>query len=315
VKLRVWIATVLVFAGVSHARAASAFQHVVLPGETLAQIAGRVYGDPKLEYVLVGANALDAQGGSAIVPGMVLEIPAPGHHRVVGNETWYELALAYLGDTKRADLLANVNHAQSWVPPVEGQEIAVPCVLAHIAAEGDSDATLAVRYLGDVNKGWVLDAYNFRKPGPLKRGEVMLIPLTELGLTERGKAEARDQKDREKTQGTGLVHEAQRRADAELPALLADVHGGRYVDAVARGNRLLGSGELTKPQLAVIHHALLESYVALEAPGLAAGACAAWRANDPSVRLDPVQVSPKIRAVCTSSPSGPPAAGSAKSAQ
>src|SRR5439155_23027294 len=148
------------------------------------------------------------------------------------------------------------------------------------------------------------DAYNFRKPGPLKRGEVLLIPLTDLGLTERGKAEARDQKDREKTQGLALVHEAQRRADAELPALLGDVRGGRYVDAVARGNRLLGSGELTKPQLAVIHHALLESYVALDAPGLAAGACAAWRANTSDTRLDPALVSPKIRAACNS-PSAP----------
>ena len=279
-------------------RDAAAFQHVVLPGETLAQIAGRVYGDAKLEYILVGANALDAQGGSAIVPGMRIEIPAPGHHRVVGNETWYELALAYLGDTKRADVLASANKAQSWVPPVEGQEIAIPCVLAHIASEGDSDATLAIRYLGDVNKAWVLDAYNFRKPGPLRRGDVLLVPLPDLGLTERGKAEARDQKDREHTQGVGVVHEAQRKADTELPALVADVAHGRYVDAVARGNRLLGTGELTKPQLAVIHHALLESYVALDVPGLAAGACSAWRANEPGARLDQAVVSPKIRAAC-----------------
>ena len=90
----------------SWARPARAFTHMVLPGETLAQIAARVYGDPKLEYVLVGANALDVAGGSAIVPGMRLEIPAPAYHHVMPNETWYELALAWLGDTKRADVLA-----------------------------------------------------------------------------------------------------------------------------------------------------------------------------------------------------------------
>jgi hypothetical protein len=278
---------------------AHAFAHVVLPGETLAQIATRVYGDAKYEYVLVGANSLDAQGGSAIAPGMRIEIPAPGHHRVVGKETWYELALAYLGDPRRADVLAGANRAVAWVPPVEGQEIIIPPVLSHIGAEGDSDMMLAQRYLGDINKAWVLDAYNFRKPGPLHRGEVMLIALPDLGLTVRGRAEARDAQDRGRTEGGGGVHDAQRRAEAELPALLADVHGGRYVDAVARGNRLLGSGELTRPQLALIHHALLESYVALEATGAAAGACAAWRASDASVHLDPVLVSPKIRAACT----------------
>src|SRR5579859_2600116 len=96
------------------------FSHVVLPGETLAQIAARVYGNPALESVLVGANALDAQGGSIIVPGMRLEIPAPGHHRIAPGETWEELALTWLGDAKRADLLARANHTVPWVAPVEG---------------------------------------------------------------------------------------------------------------------------------------------------------------------------------------------------
>jgi hypothetical protein len=289
--------------GLSWARPAGAFTHLVLPGETLAQIAARVYGDPKLEYVLAGANALDLTGGSAIVPGMRLEIPAPAYHHVMQNETWYELALAWLGDTKRADLLANTNSGQSWVPPEEGREIVVPAVVAILAGENDNDMTVAGRYLGDVNKAWVVDAYNFRKTGPFRRGEVVLVPLADLSLTVRGKAEARDALDRERTEGQGGRHEVQRKADAELPALLADVRGGRYVDAVARGNRALALGDLTRPQLATIHRALLDAYVALDAPGLAAGACAAWRANDPSARLDsgpPDLVSPKIRAACKS---------------
>ena len=81
---------------------ARAFPHVVQPGETLAQIAQRTYGEAKLETVLVGANALDVQGGSAIVSGMRIEIPAPGHHKVTEGETWAELSLSWLGDTKRA---------------------------------------------------------------------------------------------------------------------------------------------------------------------------------------------------------------------
>jgi hypothetical protein len=91
----------------------------------------------------------------------------------------------------------------------------------------------------------------------------------------------------------------QRHADADLPGLVLDVHAGRYVEAVARGNRLLGTGQLTRPQLAVLHRALLEAYVALDAHGAATGACAAWRANDPNPKLDPTFTSPKIRAACT----------------
>ena len=46
---------------------------------------------------------------------------------------------------------------------------------------------------------------------------------------------------------------------------------------------------------------LLDAYVALDATGLAAGACAGWRANTPGpAPLDPKIVSPKIRPVCAS---------------
>jgi hypothetical protein len=299
--MKKWLGLFVMGSLVSWSGPASAFSHLVLPGETLAQLAARIYGDPRLEYVIAGANALDVTGGSAIVPGMRLEIPAPGYHHVAQNETWYGLALAWLGDTKRADVLANANNAKSWVPPEEGREIVVPAVVSVIAGDNDSDMSVAGRYLGDVNKAWIVDAYNFRKTGPFRRGEVVLVALPDLTLTVKGKAEARDALDRERAEGGGGQHDLQRQADTEIPALLADVRGGRWVDAVARGNRALALEGLTRPQLASIQHALLEAYVALDAGGLAAAACAAWRANDPSAHLDPGPpdlVSPKIRAAC-----------------
>ncbi len=279
---------------------ASAFTHVVSQGETLAQIAIRVYGTPRFETAIAGANALDAHGGSAIVPGQPIEIPAPGHHRVAENETWFGLARAYLGDPKRAERLARANRAQAWVPPVPNQEIEIPAVVAHIAGEGETMASLAQRYLGDPNKAWELDIYNDRKPEQkLLRGQVVLVPLLDLSLTEEGKKEARRAAERTRTEGGGHAYEAQRHAEADIPPLLAEIRAGRYVDAVAKGNKLLGSGELTKPQLATIQRALLEAYVALDAHGLAAGACAAWKANaGGDVKLDARSTSPKIRAAC-----------------
>ena len=285
---------------------AFAFGHIVRQGETLAQIAARVYGDPKREVVLAAANALDSQGGSVIAPGMRMEIPAPSYHRVTAGETWAELALFWLGDPKRADVLARINQAVSWVPPVDGKEILIPYALTILAADGDRMDQIALRYLNDPNRAWELDAYNGRKASPLgttvplKRGDIVLVPLVDLQLTESGKKEARLGTDRQRGEGAGSILEAQRRADQELPLLLADVRGGRYVDAVTRGNRILGGGELTKTQLAILHRALLESYVALEASGAAAGACSAWRLVDPAFKLDPAAVSPKIRAACGS---------------
>jgi hypothetical protein len=281
-----------------------AFPHIVKPGESLAQIALRVYGDPKLEVVLAGANALDSEGGSAPVAGMRLEIPAPKFHHVAAGETWPGLSVIYLGDAKRADVLARANHGVAWIAPEEGREIIVPYVLTVIAAEGDRMDQIARRYLNDPNRAWELDAYNGRKPGangqarPLVRGEVVLVPLIDLMLTEAGKNEARLGTDSTHDESAGATLDVQRRAESELPLLLADVAAGRYVEAVARGNRVLGSGEVTRSQLVVIYRALLDAYVALDAPAATAGACASWRALEPKKKLDSVNVSPKIRNAC-----------------
>lgn len=282
---------------------ASAFVHVVTHGETLAQLAMRVYGTPRFETALVGANALDSHGGSAVVAGQPLEVPAPGHARVKDGDTWPELARVHLGDARRAETLARANGGVSWVPPAEGQEIEIPAVVAHIVSDGETMSTLAARYLGDLNRGWELEAYNNRLtdggPSHLARGDVVLVPLLELSLTAEGKREARAAANRTLSEGGGQAFEAQRRAGAEIPPILADLRAGRYVDVVAKANRLLGSGELSHPQLAAVNRALVEAYVALEAPGLAAGACAAWKENllEP-LRLSPRTTSPKVRAAC-----------------
>jgi len=281
-------------------RDARAFTHIVKPGETLAQIADRIYGDAKLETVLVGANALDAQGGAVIVPGMRLEIPAPSHHTVLHGETWVELAFAWLGtrDIARAELLARANKGVSWVPPADGQEIEIPAVVTYIAGDGETVTSIAQRFWGNGNLGWELNTYNGREGVAVKRGEVVLVPMERLHLTDAGKGEAHAAAEREGAASGGSALEQQRRGDSELPQLLADVRYGRYAEAVARGNRLLGAGALTHAQLAVVYRALLEAYVALDARAAAAAACAAWRSNTSGAELDPVRVSPKVRAAC-----------------
>jgi LysM repeat protein len=295
-----WVLVFLVGAvTVSRTGDAIAFTHVVKRGEALAQIAERVYGDAKREVVLVGSNALDTQGGSVISAGMRLEIPAPGHHTVMQGETWGELALSWLGtdDIARTELLARTNKGVPWVPPVEGHEIEVPAIVTYIAGEGETVNSIAQRFWGNAYRGWELNTYNRREGVSVRRGEIVLVPMPGLRLTEAGKAEARAAAERDGASG-GMAFEQQRRADAELPQLLTEVRYGRYAEAVARGNRLLGGGALTHPQQAMAHRALLEAYVALDARAAAIAACAAWRSNEPRPILDPIRVSPKIRAAC-----------------
>lgn len=290
--------TALVFAASLLTVRAAAFPYVVKKGDTLASIAERFYGKIQHEQLLVVANGLDADGGTPIVPGMRLEVPAVGHHRVRRGETWSGLATELLGAPHRGDRLAMTNGAHAWLAPEEGARIVVPYHLRVVVRGNDSTLTIAYRFLGNVTKAWELDHYNGLGGRALQRGEVVLVPLTDLVLTDEGRAAASVGDDARCSEAAGEERAVQQRVQAELPALLADVRGGRYVDAVRRGNGFLTAGALSHPTLAAVHRQLLEAYVALDATGLAAAACADWRAHDSAARLDPVRLSPKILAAC-----------------
>lgn len=277
---------------------AQAFTHIVEPGETLAAIAERFYGRIQYEKLLVAANNLDAQGGSPIVPGMRLEVPALGHYRVRSGDTWNALAQQLLGSKRRADVLAAANGTTPWLTPADGAEIVVPYNLKVVATGNDTVVTIAYRYMGNMNKAWVLDHYNGFKGRHLRRGDLVLVPLTDLPLTPDGKKAAAHAAGAACSEAAGSARMSQKRVRNELPALMADVQNGRYVEAVTRGNRFLSSGPLTEPQLATVQRQLLEAYVALGAPGLATAACNAWRKHDKKAQLDPLLLSPKIIAAC-----------------
>ena len=297
-RFRFGFSCLLAAIGFAWASNASAFVHVVSEGETLASIAERFYGKLQNEKLLVAANALDRQGGSPIVAGMRLEVPAVWHYRVRQNESWDELATRFLGARHRSVVLSQANSSSPWLVPDEGAEIVVPYNLTLIVNRDESIVSLALRYLGDSNKAWMLTQYNRIHDPMVKRGVVLLLPLTDLALTEAGKVAADAAATMLSSQADGEVRSVQRVVESELPTLIADVRQARYVDAIRRGNSFLSQGELTKAQMAVIHRQLLEAYAALDATGLAAGECAAWKLNDPAFDLDPVYLSPKIINAC-----------------
>jgi LysM domain len=277
---------------------AHAFTHVVQPGDTLASLAERFYGKIQHERLLVAANALEVEGGIRITPGMLLEVPALTYVRVRPGQTWKELAQKFLGGEHRAYALAEANEAKAWIPPATDLEVAIPFNLRFVSTGNETIVGLAYRYLGDRKKAWMLDQYNERKGRRLVRGEVVLIPVVDVALTEQGKQDAAValQLGRQELAGADLA--AQRQVSAELSGLENSVREARYVQAVEHGTRCLNLGQLTEPQRARIHRALLEAYVALGAPELAASSCGAWLKADPKAKLDPMLISPKILSAC-----------------
>ncbi len=144
------IALVLSFAGVASTGVAThdarAYVHVVRRGETLASIAMSAYGRSDLEHVLVGANALDTQGGSMIAAGLRLEVPTLQYQRAALGDTWSALADRWLGASDHATILAESNGTHPWLPPEPGSVFVIPYVLRHFAAADETVFDLASRY-------------------------------------------------------------------------------------------------------------------------------------------------------------------------
>src|SRR5258708_20984421 len=161
---------------------ATAFTHTVQKNETLAQIAERTYGRIQYEKILVAANALDAQGGSPIVAGQRLEIPALDHYRIKAGDTWDALAKQLLGDTERSVVLAQANDTMPWIAPAEGAEIIVPYNLRYIATQPDTIVTITQKFTNEKEKAWVYDQYNHLKGQPVHRADVAFTPLPNLPL-------------------------------------------------------------------------------------------------------------------------------------
>jgi hypothetical protein len=229
---------------------------------------------------------------------MRLEVPALGYHRIVHGETWETLAAELLGSPSRADVLSAANGSSPWLAPEDGSEIAIPYNLRVVVGEKEDLTTIAYRHLGDMNKAWTLDRYNGLGGKKPLEGDVLLVPLSDLTLTEAGRKAAAAAAGSECTEAGGGARRTQQHIAQELPALVADVRSGRYAEAVTRGVRFVASGALTEPQRALVEQKLTEAYVALDAPGLAAAACSEWRKRDRAVHLDPTVISPKIIAAC-----------------
>lgn len=289
----------LLFLAVSPAHA---FPHVVQSGETLASLAERFYGRIQMERVLSTANSLDKTSAPGLTPGMILEVPAVTYRKVHQDQTWKSLAQELLGDEKRYILLAQVNDHKPWIEPELGQLIVVPYNLTWRATGEESLPTLAYRFLGSTKHAYQIVQYNDLGDRTLERGEVLLLPLSELPLTEEGKAAAELAATQITEQSHGDLFREQQKSKEEARELGEDIRGGRYVAAVSRGTRLLEGGKLTQEGRAQVHRHLLEAYVALDARGLARTSCEAWRSLTPQSTLDPLTTSPKILRVCPEEP-------------
>jgi LysM repeat protein len=277
----------------SIARADAGIFHVVRQGDTLASIAERYYGDPQREGILVIENGLAREGGSEIVVGMRLMIPAVIYYRVPEGATWAELAKRFYGDARRAYALFDVNRNAAGAQPDPGYELRVPYPLRYVVGQNDTLKQIAKRfYPGDIEDGIKkLVRFNFLRVARVERGQIVLIPLENLALSDKGRKIAEQETN---APLGGQIREKQDNISSELGVLHEHLRRGRYAEALALGNRLLGGGDLSGNQLVTVHRELAVALVALEREDLAVQAFRVALQKQPDLELDTVTTSPKV---------------------
>lgn len=278
--------------GAALAQGGSAYMHVVRPGETLASIAQRYYGDARRESVLVAENGLTTQGGAAIVVGLRLAIPWVSYHRVAEGETWAQIATQHYGDPRRVSALIDANPDAGGNTPNVGAELLIPYPLRHVARQSDTMRRVAQLYYDDQGEAQRLMRFNSMRRQRLSRGQIVLVPLPDLLLSDEGRQVIEEATGR--SIQDGAVRELQHEIDDQLPALREHIRRGRYAEAVALGNRLLGMGELTDIQIVTIHRELAVGYVALDRSDLATEAFVAVLDRQPDFEPDNRDTSPTV---------------------
>lgn len=290
------LALALAAHGGSPARAEDGIVHIVRPGETLAGIAELYYGEARRDAVLSTENGLE--GNVSIVPGMRLAIPAVRYHRVEDGDTWASLAERYYGDVRRAFLLAEINNGAASKQPAFGTLLLVPYPLRYTSNAHDPVRQAARDFLdGSTKSVAMLRRFNglVSKGARMGRGDVVLVPLASLVLSEQGRKQA--QALGQELGQAAAARDKQLAAHDELPTLRKQVQQGRYVEAVALANQLLGAGQLSGNQLVTIQRELGTALIALDRDDLALEAFKALLTQQPDVELGLGDTSPRVLAV------------------
>lgn len=273
---------------------ANGWIHVARSGETLDQLSSRYYGTERLSMIIRAANGFMHPDDGRLIQGERVEIPEVIYHVAQEDETWESLAQRHLGTADRGVFLAELNGVDRGEELVTGKVVKIPYQLLYVLAPDESIKSVVKAYLGDGRDAGWLQAYNFRKKKKWKRGDALLIPLMNVEFTERQQEIIDGIRGEKAGAPTDEDRKIQEEAVEEISTMRDHFARGHYLEIVASGQRLLGTGKLTDPQKIGVYQYLGFAYVAF---GMRAESLSAFRnalTLQPQMELSPITTSPKI---------------------
>jgi hypothetical protein len=265
------------------------------PGESLEQLAERIYGDPMRAAVLRAHNRLPAGPPE---PGAMLEAPVSETVWVGAGDSWSSLAKEHWGDARLARDLARLVSGDADAKLPVGATIQLPVFVEERLGRGDTLAALSRRhYSTSARADLLLRVNGIRNARRLQVGAKIRVPvvLSEAGLQAE----------------QPLGPPAPRQPDVAAPAAAAAggpfevplrdaIHAyleGSYDRALEELEELrpgvLANGSRQDQELLLSH--LVYLYVAFDRPDRACETFSGLRRLDREIRFDEDLVSPKIR--------------------
>ncbi|MBN2802522.1 MAG: hypothetical protein JXR91_05475 [Deltaproteobacteria bacterium] len=268
-----------------------AFIHVARDGETLEQLSVYYYGTRDKSMVIRAANGFMHPDDGSLLQGERVEVPEVGYHMVQDNQNWYTLANSYLGSSKRAIFLAELNGSSVDIAPPSGKIVKIPYQLLYIFAPDETLKSVAKMFLGKKYDAQWLKNYNLKIRKKYGRGDAILIPLIDVEYTDDAKKKIL------KLNETPISLDDKKKqieAAKQITNLRVDYDNGEYLKIISEGQKLLSSFQLTNPQKIGIYKYLGFSYVAFDKNSMAKAMFINALKLQPSMELSPITVSPKI---------------------
>jgi len=262
--------------------------HALRPGETVAEVANAYYGDRDKAIILLQYNRLSDP--KKILPGTKIAIPQVVRYTVNEGDTLAKISHRFLGDQRRYQVLASVNHLDSPQALTIGSTLTIPFDIPHTVKSGESLTTIAHRYYGDPDRFTLIASYNFMTdPRAIKPGTEILIPIVDLEIRAKPTPSGQSPK-------VLLLPEEQ----LGFPWLEKGVHlylAGEYGAATENLTEALNRGLKREDDICKTYRFLAYCHITLGEKDLGKKAFEKALAIRPSLKLDPTYTSPKIMRV------------------